>query len=216
MKFYQLTQDWSLRQNGLCLYFKDVIRVHAKLSPRHIFVLRIRILQTVFYQPSFVCYKNCPPHQTHIRTNLQNAQRAHFILKREVIRVHTGGLRDVLELVSSCQRCLFIPPRKTIVWPSALSREETERMPKTNGFHWECLLKPPAEASGSSQPSQHIMKAVPWLWNDSLPKRTQHHIRRQHLLAGLHRCFSAWDCIPNPGGPGMIPGQGTRSHMLQL
>ena len=22
--------------------------------------------------------------------------------------------------------------------------------------------------------------------------------------------------IPNPGGPGLIPGQGTRSHMLQL
>ena len=182
------------------LYFKDVIRVHVKLSPRHIFVLRIRILQTVFYQPSFACYKNCPPHQTHIRTNLQNAQIAHFILKREVIRVHTGGLRDVLELVSSLQRCLFIPPRKTTVWPSALSREETERMLKTNGFHWECPLKPPAEDSGSSQPSQHIMKAVPWLWNDSHRAPTS--------VSGTSPLLQCLRLHSQPRGPGFDPWSG--------
>lgn len=83
--------------------------------------------------------------------------------------MHSGGLRGVLALVSSPQRCLFVPPRKSVVWPSGLSRGEKERIPQTNGFHWECPLKPPPGASGSSQRSQHIMKVMPWLRNDSLP-----------------------------------------------
>ena len=50
-----------------------------------------------------------------------------------------------------------------------------------------------------------MIKNVLFLWRNLIPLFWMSLVVQQLRL-----------CAPNAGGPGLIPGQGTRSHMLQL
>ena len=113
-------------------------------------------------------FTNGPLCETQVRGDWQKCPNSALCSKEKVVWCTQLNL-DNLGDHQLIQRLVLVSPSKSLSWQLVLSRGETERIPQTNGFHWERPLKPPPGASGSSQRSQHIMKVMPWLRNDSLP-----------------------------------------------
>ena len=73
--------------------------------------------------------------------------------------------------------------------------------------------------------SRCLLPAVSVFWVIFKTSPTPFKVRRESILRSCWvkgHCWGApwwssgWDCTPNAGGPGSIPGQGTRSHTAQL